>query len=301
MALVSMVRGQYDNVYPAARRAIELAGGLILNDVDPIAIKINLCDARTQETGTITHPAFLDALLRYLREHYGDLDIYVVESDATVVLADDFIRWFGFMPILEKWNAKWWNLSKDETVEREIRGHHLKKVPVPALLTRSQLISLSKLKTNSLSRITSSLKNQFGCLPMVQKSVYHDHLPEVIVDANLAMPPCFSIVDGILAVGGPAGPSFGVPIPAGVILAGRDPVAVASASADFMGIKAGRVRHIRLAASSGLGTRRYELIGDSVEKQDFELDKLAELQGAVARSIKKVMRRRVRTSWKETG
>ena len=215
-----------DDLLSALDRAIHSAGGLNVDTQRPVAIKINLCDARNPETGAITHPAFLDALLEIIRSKYGRLEICVVESDATVVLADDFIRWFGFEQVIEKWNAKWCNLSKEPIVEKQVNGYHLKKVPVPELLTRAQLISLSKLKTNSLSRITCALKNQFGCLPMVQKSVFHDHLHKVIADVNLAIRPCFSIVDGILGIGGPKGPTFGIPVKAELILAGRDPVAV---------------------------------------------------------------------------
>ena len=98
MSVVSRVRSTYADVYPNLRRAIELAGGLPVRAGDAVAIKINLCDARTPETGTITHPVFLDALLRYLREEHEDLTLYVVESNATVVIADEFIRWFGFLP-----------------------------------------------------------------------------------------------------------------------------------------------------------------------------------------------------------
>ena len=300
MSVVSVVGCEgYDNLMPHLVRLFGQAGSLGLKTGDTVAIKINLCDARTPETGAITHPWFLDALLRFVRETYEDIDLYVVESDSTVVLADDFIRWFGFLPVIEKWDAKWRNLSKDEIVLKPIDGHFLKSVPVPALLLRANLISLSKLKTNSLTRITTSLKNQFGCLPMVGKSVYHDHLAEVVADVNLAMRPIFSIVDGILAMGGASGPSFGVPIRANVILAGRDPVAVACASAEFMGISPGRVRHIQLATSLGVGSMHYELVGDNVDRIDFELDRLADLQSTAARLVKKVMRHNSRLAWKQ--
>lgn len=295
--LVSIVQSTYEDLYSNLSRGIELAAGIDISQNDSVAIKINMCDARAPETGTITHPVFLDALLRYLRENFENLNIYVVESDATVVLADEFIRWFGFLPILERWDAQWWNLSHDDIAETKVDGHYLMNVPVPSLLTRSKLISLSKLKTNSLSKITTSLKNQFGCLPMVEKSVFHKHLPEVIVDANLAMRPIFSIVDGIIAMGGPNGPAFGVPIHAEVVLAGKDPVAVASASAEFMGFHPSRIRHIQLAESSGLGSTRFELVGDMVDKPEFERNKLIELQSYIALALKDVMRIRSRQGW----
>jgi uncharacterized protein (DUF362 family) len=257
-----------------------------------------MCDARTPETGAITHPTFLDALLRYLRENYEDLVIYVVESDATVVIADKFIHWLGYMPILERWGAKWHNLSRDDVVNVPVSGYYMKEIAIPAILTRSCLVSFSKLKTNTLSTITASLKNQFGCMPMVQKSVFHDHLAEVIADVNRVIVPSFSIVDGIIAMGGSRGPAFGVPIRAEVILTSRDPVAVDSASAALMGIRPSRVKHIRLAAKAGIGSMDYQLVGDEVPRVDFELSWLDDLQFRVARALKRLHRARLRTSWK---
>jgi len=300
MSIVSIVSSTYKTVLEALLKTIDLTGELPINSRDTIAIKINMCDARPPETGTITHPLFLDAFLCYLREKYRNLNIFVVESDATVVIADEFIQWFGYMPILEKWGAKWHNLSKGEIVDIKINGNHLKSVPVPKLLTKAKLISLSKLKTNSLSKITCSLKNQFGCLPIKQKSVFHDKLAEVIVDANLAMPPIYSIVDGIIGVGGPAGPSFGIPVHAKLILASKDPVAVDSASAKIIGYNPRRVKHIRLAERAGLGSMKYDLVGDSPKYPDFGIDRIADFQGFIARKVKEIMIKDIRTSWKRS-
>jgi len=299
MEKVGLVKSTYKAVGHNLAKLIGFAGKLPVSSGDMLAIKINMCDARPPETGAITHPVFLDALLRYLRENYEDLDIYVVESDATVVLADEFIKWFGYMPVLERWGAKWHNLSKDEIVNTEIESTFLKSVPVPRILKEAKLISLSKLKTNSLSKITCSLKNQFGCLPMRQKSVFHDHLAEVIVDANLAMKPVFSIVDGIIAMGGARGPSFGTPIHANMILAGQDPVAVDSACSKIIGYNPKHVKHIRLAEKAGLGKIEHELTGDKGSRPDFELDFLAACQGFLADKIKAVMRRTSRGSWRK--
>src|SRR3989304_580421 len=103
---IGIVKSTYDNVSYNIGKAVTLVGKLALGSNETVVIKINMCDARLPETGTITHPKFLDAILRYLRENYENLEIYVVESDATVVLADKFIKWLGFIPILEKWNAQ---------------------------------------------------------------------------------------------------------------------------------------------------------------------------------------------------
>ena len=297
MNSVGIVRSTYDDVYENLGRLLKLTKDFPVQSGDLVAIKMNMCDARLPETGTITHPVFLDALLRYLRENFENLDIYVVESDATVVFADDFIRWFGYMEILDKWQAKWWNLSKDKIVNKKISGRHLKEVPVPEILMRSKVINLSKLKTNSLSKVTFSLKNQFGCLPIVQKSIYHENLDAVIADVNLAMPPQFSIVDGIIGVGGPKGPSFGVPLKTNLIVAGADPVAVDAACARLIGINPRKIRHIRWSQQAGVGSTKYQLVGDDIGQVGFDLDWIYNLQLTLGRKVKNFQRILLRRGW----
>lgn len=208
MSTVCLIRSDYIQIYGNLCGALVLASAPRIAPGSRVAIKINICEARTPETGAITHPLFLDAVLRYLRECYHDLKVYVVESDATVVLADDYIKWFGFLPVMEKWQATWCNLSKQRVSPHRINGRALKEVPVPEILEGSYIISLAKLKTNTLTGVTFSLKNQFGCLPLVDKSIYHDRIDEVIADVNTVMRPNYSFVDGIIAMGG-AGPRHG--------------------------------------------------------------------------------------------
>ncbi len=84
---------------------------------------------------------------------------------------------------------------------------------VPTILDGSNyFISMAKLKTAMVTKITCCLKNQFGCIPYWRKKDYHKKLDDIIVDSNIAMKPDFCIVDGITAMGGTKGPNDGVPI-----------------------------------------------------------------------------------------
>jgi uncharacterized protein (DUF362 family) len=267
-----------------------------------VVIKINLCDARTPETGTITHPLFLDALLRFLRENYKNLKIFVAESDSTVVLADEFIKWFGFLPVLEKWNAKWINLSKEEIVNKKIKGLYLKEIQLPRILCENvYLISLAKLKTNLLTKISCSLKNQFGCLPEIEKNIYHSHINEVIADINLAIKPDFSLVDGITAMGGTQGPAFGTPVEAELIIGGKDPVAIDACCAKIMGFNPYFIPHIRKSNSQRIGHIRYDQVGDNpnIKKTNFEIKKWEMFIFRFGSSLKKKTMQRLRRGRKK--
>lgn len=274
-SLIAVTRSTYEDIYSNLERVLSFLSPLELQHHRTVIIKINMCDARTPETGTITHPLFLDAVLRYLRENFGNLKIYVVESDATVALADKFIQWLGFTPILEKWDAEFVNLSKIRAINRKVYGRYLREVSVPEIFEQPHFfITIPKPKTNPISTITCCLKNQFGCLPVVEKNIYHPHLDDVIADVNKTLRPDLCLVDGIIAMGSAQGPSFGVPIPLKAIICSKDPVATDAFCAKLMGFHPWFIGHIRKSASSGVGSMKYTMKGGKIDKVDFEISKL---------------------------
>jgi uncharacterized protein (DUF362 family) len=260
-------------------KAVALVGGFQKNksNFDKVVIKINLCDARTPDTGTITHPVFLDAALELIRQEFGEIPIYVVESDGCVVFADNYIKWFGFLPVIQKWNAKWANLSKGECITRQIPFWNNFEVQIPKIFENAYFITMPKLKTNTLTKITCCLKNQFGCNPSLDKQDFHRQIDKAIAAFNWAVgAPDFCLVDGIIGQGGIWGPSFGVPIKSEVIVAGKDEVAVDCACAKIMGFNPNRVKHIQVAAKVGLGRTHYTLAGELIGnvQQDFKWSEL---------------------------
>ena len=250
----------YDNIHSQIETSMNRLGKLDISG--RVLIKINLCDLRAPSSGAISHPLFLDGLLGYLRRNYQDLDIVVIESDATVGRPDIILKWFGFDKILEKWNAHWYNLSKHPTIKRKINGYYFDEIEISEIFDRyNYFISVPKLKTHSLTQITASLKNQFGCLPYWRKAKYHKNLDAVIADANLVMRPDLCIVDGILALGG-GGAIYGVPLKSNLIISGTDPVSVDCACAKIIGYNPKRIGHIKRAERFGIGTSKYVLNGD---------------------------------------
>lgn len=300
MSIVSVVKSDYTDIYPNLERAIALAGSLSVASNDSVVIKINMCGARTPETGAITHPELLGALLGYLRNNYENLDISVVESDATTELADLFIKWLGYLPVLEKWNARWVNLSQEKMTAKRIKGRYLKEVPVAKLFDGAYFITLPKLKTNLLTGITCCLKNQFGCLPMVEKSIYHLHIDDVIADVNLAFHPDFCIADGIISMGGELGPGTSVPIPLKAIVCGNDAVAVDTYCARIVGFTPWLIGHIRKAARSNVGSMEYTLVGDEIPGVDFEISKMKIWLLKLGSFLQRHAQKRARVAWRKS-
>ena len=267
MSLVGITRSSYENIHNDIKVAIERGGNIDLQKNDNVVIKINLCDFRLPETGAVTHPIFLDAVLKYLRSNFDDLNIFVVESDATSARPDLLIKWLGFEDILKKNNAKYVNLSNNQTSKKQIHGRYFKEMEIPAIIRDADyFISMAKLKTAMLTKITCCLKNQFGCIPYSRKIKWHTKLDDVIVDANLCMKPDFCIVDGIIAMGGTKGPNDGVPLNYGAVISGEDPVAVDTVCAKILGFNPFFVGHIRKAQESSVGKMKFKLAGENLNE-----------------------------------
>lgn len=263
---------QYDRLRQAFPEIVESCGGMNIGSRDKVVVKINLCDFRLPETGVVTHPEFLDVVLSYIRDALGALSVYVVESDASRSRPDNLIQWLGFPQILQRWGATYVNLSKTSTVRKAINGLYFEEMDVPNVFRDSYFISLAKMKTHCDVKLSCVLKNQFGCMPYPRKVRFHPHLDEAIVDCNLAMPPDFCIADGIIAHGGVYGPTMGVPVRAGVVVAGKDPVSVDAVCCRLMGIKPSSVRYLSMAAKAGLGSPEYELMGDPIGAIDADFE-----------------------------
>lgn len=292
---VVVIKANYTTLQDSFSTIFHHIGSDIVTQAKQIAIKINLCDCKPPETGATTHPIFLDAFLEWVKSRNSNATVKVVESNATHARPDLIRNWLGISPILEKHHAKWVNLSNDKWARKQINGLRFQNIRVPETIASSDLlVSMAKMKTHTLTTISCSLKNMYGCIMSSNKIKFHDYLDEAIVDACAAMRPDFSIVDGIIGMGGPKGPIDGVPIQAGLIVAGLDPVAVDAASATIMGVNPNYVGHVRKAQEAKIGSMRFNAIPDGLPAHlpNFELN---ETYRSILRFAATVQRRTI--SW----
>lgn len=147
-----------------------------------------------------------------------------------------------------------------------------------SVLGADLIVSLAKMKTHHWAGATLSMKNLFGLVPGAvygwPKNVLHwSGLPETIVDLHYLFPRQFAIVDGIVGMEG-NGPIQGTPKNAGVLVAGRDPVAVDATCCRVMGIDPKAIQYLQLArGEENLGESCFRQTGENVRavRTDFQL------------------------------
>lgn len=275
----------------AVARIFDLTGPPNLENGGSVTIKLNLCFFRPYETGATTDPRVLEALIQYLRTRADDLDIAMIESDATSARADLLFKWLGFTNMAKKLGVRTVNLSNDKRIKVPLpKTCLLKALWMPkTLLDADYSVSLAKLKTHGLTKITCALKNQFGSIPYRGKSKWHPVLDQVIADSNVAARPDFSLVDGIIAMEGVDGPDMGKPRVTNLLVGGEDPVAVDSVCARVMGFNPNSIGHIREAEKRNVGSQRYEIAGEQLSdiREKFDYNTFYHTIETVIRKIRK--------------
>jgi uncharacterized protein (DUF362 family) len=222
--------------------------------------------------GRNTSPWVLDATLAALCDLYPRARFTVTDGD--VAGAPQFARacnaW-GYHAIAKRYGAKLENLSGEPVLERSTDCPWIPRISIPrAVVEADSLVNLPVLKTHVLTGITCALKNHWGLMPRLRYQL-HPHVHEVIAELNRQIPNTkLTVVDGTVCIEG-AGPKTGTPRVTNVIFAGSDRVAVDSAALRFIGMDPETARHVRLAEELGVGSTAFEIIGDELTPEPFDL------------------------------
>ena len=195
--------------------------------------------------------------------------VLVVESDNPLRNAEDAFQQSSYHA-LEGKTTTLVNLSKSDLAPVKMAGHLFESKPMPTLLTGSRmLINAATIKIDpGISVIGASMKNLFGLLPEVDKSVYHDRIDDALVDLLQAFKPDLTVVDLTEIVIGRR--EEGKVAKVGGVVVGTDPVAVDTFCCDLVGIDAFKVPHIVKAYELGLGEAlidRIKIRGTEYQKQ----------------------------------
>lgn len=265
MPKVAIVKGRRG--HEPVHRALDLINyrGCLIG-YDSVLIKVNFITTKTWNTGATTDPLVVEAIIQKLREM--PIEVYVVESDATMTNADKACQATGMGEMCERNGVQWLNLRhvKDKVTIPVPNGDALKEITVPRIVAESAVISAAKLKTHNETGVTLGMKNMFGLLPDKFKAKYHARgISKVVSDINTVLKPALTVIDGFVGMEG-RGPVYGEPIQMDLIIAGSDPVATDATACRVMGIDPREVWHIQRAHEKGVGEMdAIEVVGDRIE------------------------------------
>jgi uncharacterized protein (DUF362 family) len=224
-----------------------------------VLIKVNFITTMTWDTGATTDPIVVEAIIQRLKKL--PVEVFVVESDATMTNADKAFEATGMAEMCKKYGVECLNLRHvpDKVKIKIPNGECLKDITVPRIVTESAIISAAKMKTHMSTKVTLGMKNMFGILPEKLKMKYHAiGINKVIVDIN-------TVINGFVAMEG-KGPTDGSPVKMDLIIAGKDPVATDATGARVMGIDPHEISHIRKAHQKGLGNiDEIEIVGSQLD------------------------------------
>ena len=259
--LVSLVNtSNFEKTDEAILQALNLIQFDFNKKIKKIAIKPNLCYYWKSSTGETTDPRVVEAVIDIFRAKLSPDEIYIVESDATVMRAKYSFKMLDYEKLASKKNVKLINLSDDALLPADLKTKtsFSNRIKIPKTLSEVDLfISVPKLKLHSLTGLTCALKNQFGCIPFKRKEVFHKDLDRVIAFVNKLIPPDLILVDGIVTNGK-------TPKKLNLIMAGYDPVAVDYIASKIVGLDHRRIKHIVESERLGVGSTKVKCMGDDL-------------------------------------
>ena len=288
MSKVALIRcDSYDQelVYQALKRGIELLGGIeqFVSPEEKILLKPNMLRSKKADSAVTTHPSVMEGMIRILEEaacqklYYGD--------SPGLGNPEKVAEETGLKAVADAHQVELLEFSKGETVAYP-EGKATKVFEIAqGVLETDALISLSKMKTHGLTRITGAVKNQLGCVYGLNKGASHARYPDIrqfarmLVDLNQMLAPRLYVMDGIIAMEG-NGPASGTPVPMNVLLISQDPVAIDTVFAKLVDLDPDYVPLITAGAEMGLGEKEWakiEILGDDPIKminRNFNVERI---------------------------
>lgn len=287
---VSLVRCETyseKEVAGAVSKALAHIGGIkkFVRRGNKVLLKVNLLTGTAPEAAVTTHPEVVRAMIREVRYAGG---IPLVGDCSGFEGPPNKGRYLGacdragFVQVCEEEKASLVHLSAESIDIDNPEGRTFKRFTLAKQAVDADvLISLPKLKTHGLTLFTGGVKNNFGCLPGLEKAKMHlrandaELFSQMLVDLLGAVKPELILMDAVIGMEG-NGPRNGNPKKAGAILASTDAVALDAVACAMVGISPLTVPTTRLANEQNVGVgdlAKIRVLGESIKdmRVDFQL------------------------------
>jgi uncharacterized protein (DUF362 family)/Pyruvate/2-oxoacid:ferredoxin oxidoreductase delta subunit len=257
----------------ALGRGFSLLGGVdsFVKKGERILLKPNALSSTDPSRCVVTHPAIFKGVAQLVQSagvvvSYGDSPEIISPLEST-------LKRCGYAAVAKEIGLTAADFSRGEMVSFP-GGLTSKRLFIArGVLDSDGIVSLPKLKTHGLTRLTCAIKNQYGCVPGVVKGEYHARFPDaydfsrLLADITGFVAPRLYIVDAVWAMEG-NGPKSGDPKKLGALLLSRDPVALDAVCCRLIDLECDCVPTIEAGVAAGLGThdeREIDLVGDPLD------------------------------------
>ena len=281
VALVRCESYKPEEIQTALKRGLDLLGGasVFAKNGENLLLKPNILSGESPEKNISPHPEVFRAVAKALSKmgaalSYGDSPGFGNPKTNA--------QRGGFGQVADEEGIVWADFTNSRMMQFP-EGNVIKKFSIAEGVAASDgLISISKLKTHALTRITGAIKNQFGCIPGARKAEFHSVMPTValfsqmLVDLNLLLKPRLFIMDGVIAMEG-NGPRNGSGRKMNLLLLSTDPVALDATVCKLVDLDPELVETLVYGEKFGLGTMTgLDYVGDPIEDfvvPDFEVNR----------------------------
>jgi len=252
---------------------------MVLSELAPplkrqlVLVKPNLVVAAAGDSGVVTHPALIAAVVRALRrrgarpvvgDNPGGIEgnsLYVARVTGALEAADGAFTAFA-----------------DRVVQVQACSAYTPTLTLPRLLFESDyVINLPIFKTHLLTTLTAAVKNCFGYVAGAHKAQLHLMAPsrrrfsELLLDIYAQRPPDLHILDALTVMDGD-GPTHGRVRPWGHLLASTDGLALDATAARLAGLEPASVPTLKAAIARGVESfASIDLDGELDPLPDFQL------------------------------
>jgi uncharacterized protein (DUF362 family)/Pyruvate/2-oxoacid:ferredoxin oxidoreductase delta subunit len=260
-------------VSEALQRGIDLLGGVhrFFHQGERVLLKPNVLWGSDPSRCIVTHPAVFKGIAKILLNSgtalsYGD-------SPGGVLPASFSMKQTGLAAAAEELGIPLADFDHGKNVSYP-KGVTSRNLTIAnGVLDAQGVLSLPKLKTHGLTRMTGAVKNQFGCVPGLVKGEYHVRFIDplefsrLLVDITGYVGARLYIMDAIMAMEG-NGPQSGDPKKLGVLLLSDNPVAIDAVACRIINLDPTFVPTLVAGKQAGLGDftmNEIELLGDPLE------------------------------------
>jgi uncharacterized protein (DUF362 family) len=286
MSLIAVIKCDsynYNDIYKSVQRGINLLGGIerfaLANE--KILLKPNLLTGADPDRCITTHPIVFKAVAEIFKAtgatiSYGD--------NPGIISGFSASRKSGISKVADEIKIGFGDFHT--AIETHFENGRQNKVfqIVKAVSENDGIISIPKFKTHGFTKITGCVKNQFGCLPFLQKRILHaklsnaDEFAKMLLDLNQCIHPRLYIMDSIYAMEGD-GPIAGNPIKLNILAFSTDPIALDATMSKIIYLNPSFVPTIFYGHQFGYGEyedHKVELVGDDVKEllnKDFKIER----------------------------